>query len=398
MSPPTPASPITAAEITARVDALLPEIAERATETETARQVPADLVAKLRHAGCFRTGVPARFGGADWPLRDRLRMIEQVAAADGAVGWIVAIGSQAPNFLGYLPLASFARIYAQSPDVIVAGGNGPTGVAEPVDGGFRVTGQWAWASGCHTADWLYGACIVSKDGEPISATPTGPQDVRNTFFRPCDVTFHDTWHVVGMKGSGSCDISVRDLFVPTEMTANIRTEMPVGPDAAFLHSFSGLGGLILAAVGLGIAAGALQDVIALAKGGKQRLRSVLRSAEQPVFQYRLGAAEVQILAARDLLLAQADRIEAAAPSMPRGAALLIDPVAKQTSAAAMYAVQVLSSAIDTLYAIAGGTSVYERTPLQRRFRDMHALAQHMAYGDPIMTRYGAGLVGIEAGL
>lgn len=130
---------------------LVPAIAARGDEIERGRRLPPDLVAQLQDAGCFRTLVPRRFGGAELELADYTAVVRELASADGAVGWTVMIGSAAPAILGKLPAAAFADVYADGTDVVLASAFNPTGVATPVDGGFRVTGRWSFASGCQHA-------------------------------------------------------------------------------------------------------------------------------------------------------------------------------------------------------------------------------------------------------
>ena len=171
------------------VRALLPAIAARDDEIEQGRRLPLDLVAQLRDAGCFRTLVPRRFGGAGLELADHMTVVRELARADGSVGWTVMIGSAAPAILGKLPAPAFADVYAGGPDVVVAGAFNPTGVATPVDGGYRASGRWSFASGCQHADWFVAHCFVDDGRMP---------PIRMMVLPAADVEIIDTWRVSGL--------------------------------------------------------------------------------------------------------------------------------------------------------------------------------------------------------
>ena len=186
------------------VRALVPDITARAEEIEQARTLPRDLVDDLAAAGCFRALVPRSHGGDELPLADALAVIEELARADGSVGWTVMIGAAAPALLGHLPAATFDAVYASGPDVISAGTFNPAGTATPVDGGFRASGQWSFASGCRHAQWFLAHCIVDDGRMP---------PLRMMVLPAADVQIVDTWSTMGMRGTGSHDFTVDGKFV-----------------------------------------------------------------------------------------------------------------------------------------------------------------------------------------
>src|SRR4029453_4117507 len=143
------------------VRTLAPAIVARSEEIERGRRVPPDLVEDLTAAGCFGMLVPRSHGGAELDLAAEMRVIEELARADGSVGWTVMIGRSSPVFFGKLPRDTFDALYAAGPDVILAGTVNPTGLATPVDGGFRVTGQWSFASGCQHCHWFIAPCSLT---------------------------------------------------------------------------------------------------------------------------------------------------------------------------------------------------------------------------------------------
>src|SRR5580698_381086 len=202
------------------VRALLPEIRERAEEIEQARAVPRDLAEKLRTAGVFRQYVPRSHGGDEmWP-DEGLTVIEELARADASVAWVAAVGSEGPSFYAYLPPETYDKIYSAGPDVIHTGVINATGRARRDGDGYRFSGKWSFASGCANADYI---CVHGVlEGEPGAS---GPPATRLGCVPANQVEIVDVWHVSGLKGTGSNDVVVNDLFVPGDWTGNI-AELP----------------------------------------------------------------------------------------------------------------------------------------------------------------------------
>src|SRR5215813_15314650 len=198
--------------------ALAPRIRERATEIEAARQLPAELVREIASARLFRVALPEAEGGLGADILATLQVIEEVARADGSTGWCVAMGINT-----FRQSAQFApeirrKLFHSDSIGVSAGSANPRGRAVAVDGGYRVTGHWFFASGCMHSSLLHGACKVF-DGDTPRLRPNGDQDVRISYFCPkSDARIIDTWNVSGMRGTGSHDIEVNDLFVPEEHT------------------------------------------------------------------------------------------------------------------------------------------------------------------------------------
>lgn len=194
---------------------LVPAIAARSDEIEQGRRLPPDLVAQLRDAGCFRMLVPRRHGGDEAGLADHMAVVRELARADGAVGWTVMIGSSAPVILGGLPPTTLDAVYAAGPDVVLAGTFNPSGVATSVDGGFRASGRWSFATGCQHADWFIAHCVVDDGRMP---------PLRMMVLPAADVEILDTWSVSGRRGTGSHDFTVADAFIPAERTFSVFEE------------------------------------------------------------------------------------------------------------------------------------------------------------------------------
>ena len=365
------------------VAGLAPVIAARSDEIEGGRRVPTDLVAALTAAGCFRMLVPRSHGGAELDFPSEMRVIEELARADGSVGWTVMIGSLAPVLFGKLPRATFDALYAEGADVILAGTFNPTGIATPTDGGFRVTGQWSFASGCQHCHWFVAHCIVDDGRQP---------PIRMMVLPPNDVEIKDTWSVSGLCGTGSHDFVVNDAFVAAERSFVLWDEPCLDVPLLRIPELS-LSSLRIGAVAVGIAHGALAEVTALATG-KVPLFSGGTLASNPLFQHQLADADARLRAARTLLYADAQTAWATAVA---GAPFTPDHRAR-IRATATWVTRTAASVVDMAYTAAGGTSIYSSSPLQRCLRDIHALTQHFGVKLDTFTTAGAVLAGQEVDL
>ena len=279
----------TARNILDAVHELAPSIADRAAEIERARRLPADLLDDLKRTGCFRMLLPPSHGGLGVSMPDAMRVYEALSRADASVGWTVMIGSGAWIDLAGLPRATFDTLYADGPDVIIGGAFAPSGTAEPVDGGYRVSGRWAFASGCEHSAWLFGNCVEQVDGE---------HRLRMVVFAPAEVEIEDTWTVSGLCGTGSHHFAADAVLVPAERTFPTM-ESPPCLDNALLR-FPMPPALIspaIASAALGVAQGALADVVDLASG-KVPLLASAPLATNPLFQHQLATADTELRAAR----------------------------------------------------------------------------------------------------
>ena len=365
------------------VRTLSPAIVARSEEVEGGRRVPPDLVDGLAAAGCFRTLVPRSHGGTELALPEEMRVIEELSRADGSVGWTVMIGSTAPALLGKLPGETFDTIYAEGPDVILAGTVNPTGTATPVDGGFAVSGQWSFASGCQHCHWFIAHCIVDDGRQP---------PIRMMVLPPTDVEVKDTWSVSGLCGTGSHDFVVNDAFVPAERSFVLWNEPCLDIPLLRIPELS-LGSLRAGAVAVGIAHGALGDVTDLATG-KVPVFSDGTLASNPLFQNQLGDADARLRAARTLLYADAEEAWATAVA---GTPFTPDHRAR-IRATATWVTWTAVSVVDMAYTAGGGSSIHCSNPLQRRLRDIHALTQHFGVKLDTFTKAGAVLASQDVDL
>ncbi len=362
---------------------LLPAVAERASQVEAARRLPHDLLADLTAAGCFRMLLPPSHGGVGADLSTAMQVVEELASADGSVGWTVMIGAAAWIDLAGLPAPSLEALFADGPDVMIAGAFSPSGVAVPVEGGYRVSGRWGFASGSPHAEWLYGNCVEETGA-------AGPPRLRIALFTLGDAEVEDTWNVIGLRGTGSHHFRVDNVFVPAGRTWALMEDessvdapiVRIPPPAMFALNIS--------AAAIGIAKGALADIRALATG-KVPLLAGGPLAASPTFHRELATADAQLRAGRALVHECAKGAWATASARSE---FTLEQRARIRAAAA-WAVDTAAAVVTSAYRAGGGTSLFVDSPLQRRLRYIHALTQHFLVRPDVLTMAGAVLAGQE---
>lgn len=379
----------TAEDVLRAVQHLRPTIAARAAEIEAARRVPPDLLDDLVGAGCFRMLLPPTHGGVAADLPTAMRVLEALATADASVAWTAAIGAGSWLDLVGLPRASFDRIVGAAPEVIVAGVFRPAGTAVPVDGGYRVSGRWSFASGCEHATWIYGNCIEGAGGTEAD----GPPQMRIAVFSPSEVTIEDTWHVSGLRGTGSHHFRVDDVFVPVDRTLDPMGAPPSLDEPIIRAPLLTVLSLAVASIALGVGRAALDDIVALATG-KVPMLAADSLATNPLFQHELATADTELRAARALAYELAEATWETASS---GAEPTIGDRAIARAASA-WATSRAATIVDMAYRSGGGTTLYSDHPLQRRLRDVHALTQHFLVKADTLTAAGAVLAGHDPGV
>jgi alkylation response protein AidB-like acyl-CoA dehydrogenase len=345
--------------------ALAPRAAEAAAASERERRLDAGLVADLAAAGFFRLCVPQAVGGPAAHPAVLVEVVEALARGDAAAGWCTAILATTGLTAAYIPEDAARTVYAR-PDSIAGGVFAPRGRAVRVDGGVRVTGRWPFASGCEHCDWLLAGCVVDAGDGTLETLPNGMPDIRLMLAPAAEWTIHDTWHVSGLRATGSHDIELSDAFIPDAMGASVISDSPRHDEPLYAFPLFGLLALAIAGVSLGIGRGALDDLVALAgakvpTGGRRAL------AERGTVQAEVARAEASLRAARALLL---EAIDAAwgGVDVERRTGLRL---------ASTHAVETGAAVAETAYRLGGGSALYESSPLQRRFRDAHAATQHM---------------------
>lgn len=352
--------------------------AAHADETEAERRLAAPVVEALRGGGLFRLCVPAAYGGIEAHPSVLVDCIEAVAQGDGAAGWCLMIGATTGAAGAYLPRRGAEAIYADAA-TITGGVVAPNGRGTAVDGGVEVSGRWAWGSGSQHCSWL-GLGTITEDGHRLAFLPAG------------EVEVVDTWHSMGLRGTGSHDLVVDARVVPEHHLADI-----FGPpeirSALYAFPLLGLLAVGVAAVGLGVAAHALDDLLDLA-GAKTPSGTTRTLAERSATQGDVARADALVRAGRLLLH---DAIASAwAPAIGAG---VIPPVERAAlRQAATTATRWSAQAVDLVHGVAGGTAVQEQVgTIARCFRDVHTITQHVMVGAPTLDAVGRVLLGLDDG-
>jgi alkylation response protein AidB-like acyl-CoA dehydrogenase len=372
--PDTTLMPNPAERLLAHIRRLAPDITARAAEIEAGRQIPLDLVESLRSIGAFRMFVPQSHGGLELDLRAALEIMATLCKLDGSVGWNVATCNGGHLLASLLPRETYEQLYHNGPDLI-AGSNQPVGTAEAADSGWRVNGRSPFASGCQNAGWMFAICVMTEDGKPLLG-PAGEAEppIARGFFLPArDWQIEDTWYVAGLKGTGSHHIALRNKVVATANFFDFPSGVPclAGP---LYQDVRQLLPLIHGAVSVGMAEGALDELVELANSGRRQLRAPVPMRDSEIFQFELGRVAADVRAARAFLEVQgASHWRNALAGTLNSDALY----AQGTQTAAWIATTCVRVA-DACFALAGGAAVYESSPLQRRLRDLHTAAQHAA--------------------
>ncbi len=376
-----PASPVAAAR------SLAPRAAEHAAQGERERRLVPALVDALAHAGLFRLCVPAAVGGLEAPAGALVEAVEAVSQGDGAAGWCVAISATSGLVGGYLPEDSAREIYG-SADAICGGVFAPKGRATAQGEGFRVSGRWPFASGCEHCTWLMGGSIVEENGG-VRMLANGMPDVRLMLAPAGEFAIHDTWQVAGLRGTGSHDIELTEQLVGNEHSASVFGDPPLQPGPLYAFPLFGLLALAIAGVALGVARGALDELVELA-GGKTPTGSRRLLAERATVQSETAQAEARLRAARAFLY---DSVGDAWDSAVTRGEVSIEHRASLRLAAA-HAASTGADVVTTAFRLGGGSAIYERSPLQRRLRDAHVVTQHMLVAPATFELTGRLLLGV----
>jgi len=352
--------------------ALTDVAASAARDTERRRRLPGDLVAAMVDAGVYRLLVPEAVGGLEAHPAVLAEVVEALARGDGAAGWCAAIGATSGLVGGYLPEEAAREVYAD-PRTVSGGVFAPKGRAEPQGHyGFRVDGRWPFASGCQDCTWLMGGSVVDDDGE-LWRLPNGMPDVRLMLAPADQVVIHDTWDVMGLRGTGSHDIEFVGLYVAAEHSTSLFSDSPTAQGPLYAFPLFGLLAVAIGAVGLGIGRGALDDIAALA-AGKTPTGSRRTLAERPATQAEVARAEARLRSARALLFetigeAWSSAVDSGEVPVERRAALRMAATHAATTGAEVAA---------AAYELGGGSAVYEAGgALARRFRDANVATHHM---------------------
>jgi indole-3-acetate monooxygenase len=381
------------AECLERVRQLAPIIADHADESERDSQLAPATVNAFHDSGLFRIMLPARLGGCDLNLGEMHRVCEEVARVDGSAGWNFVICAGGPILGGFVAREAFEKIFSD-PRALIAGSLNPmTTTVIPDAGGFRFTGKATFASGSAQASWLITGGIVMRDGSPQFVEGSPIPLLRAGAFPISNAHILDTWKVSALRGTGSNDCAFENIFVPEAFTfewPEPRTTWRTGP---FTHIplMTQLGGGFTA-VALGIARHAIDTLkeLAVAKvptGSRSSLR------DRPVMQTQLAQAEGWLQAGRAYFYSADDEI------WRRGEAGAVFDLPARASARLAYvtAARLAAQAVDLVYDAAGITAIQTTCPIERCWRDAHAITQHVGLSTSRYETLGRVFLGLDPG-
>jgi len=364
------------------VASLAPLVAVHRAAFDRDRRLPDEVFDTLADAGLFRLWLPAALGGPALSPYEFMEVVEAVSALDGTLGWLVGNGGGMSRTGGYVPEPVAREWFAEKRAFIVSA-TGATGVARPCEGGYRVSGRWPFGSGAHHASLFMGLASVrdedGREGPPLCC-----------YLARAQVTIHDTWHVSGLRGTGSCDFSAEDVFVPTAHSHPFTQPPQMQPGVVYRLPALSIFPWTVAAVPLGIARGLIDAFVQVACR-KARAGTTLRDRE--TVQAAVGRAEALLGAGRAFLIDAMERLIAA---LDEGDENLVR-ARVHFRLACTHAGESGLRIADLLAAEAGTASILEAGTIERSIRDLQAAARHVAMSPSSFTTGGRHALGLDPG-
>ena len=373
---------------------LAPTLRDRAAETDALRRLPEENVADMRAAGLFRVIQPARCGGWQMDFHAHLDVVEEISAGCGASGWCLGVLQIHSWVAGLLSQQAQDDIYGADQDTLIGAVLNARGEAVRGGNGYRVSGFWPFGSGSEHSQWaILGARVLDEDGEVAD---------EGCFLIPTsEIEIKDDWRVVGLRGTGSCSLVVKNVDVPTHRFISFIDGRAGKTPGGHLHDgtlykapLAPSLAIALCGPAVGIAEGAINDFIGYVPG---RTNPQLRGAAQidsPLTHQTVAEAKAQVDAARMLLHRAADDIHEAAEN---GGEMPVEIRARIRMDSA-YAVRLCMEAGEAIFLASGGSGLAESNPVQRAWRDLHAINQHALLQLPTNAEiYGRTILGLDPG-
>jgi alkylation response protein AidB-like acyl-CoA dehydrogenase len=350
---------------------LAPRIRSAADEIEAKRELPRELFEALADAGLFHLALPRSLGGPEIDPPSYIQVIETLGQADASTAWAVNQGAIFATYAARMPRDLARAIWIETPRAVVANTPAPTATAVVVPGGYRVTGRQGFSTGCRHAAWVAAHAQVVDDGQP-RRLPDGNPDVRYLFVPVAEAQLLDTWHVRGMRGTGTHHFAVNDVFVP-----GWRTVLSVTPPLLESGPLYKIPRTLLfasgdAAAALGTARACLDTFLELA-GAKTPRAMAAPLREQSMIQNMVGHAEADLRSGRALLRETVRDVWASTSA--NGEITLDERAALRL--ATTHGIRLAVQVVDAVYNAAGATAIYESHILQRHFQDIHVISQHL---------------------
>lgn len=382
------------AAVATRARALIPQLRERAARTEELRQLPPETERDLHDAGLFRIVQPKRVGGGEFDYVALIDCAELLGKGDASVAWNFANLASHHWMLGMFDRRAQDLVWGKDPDVLIASSFiFPAGRAHKVDGGYRLRGSWPFSSGVASCEWNMLASVVSPDDEADGI------EYRIFLVHKNDYEITDTWNSVGLRGTGSNDVEVKDAFVPEEFTVAVgdlaggsTPGSAANPNALYALPVFSLFPYVLSGVALGNAQACLDDYVGVAR---QRASTYNRTklADLQSTQIKIAEASAKIDAAR--LIMRSNCIQAMADARHG----YIPDVAAKTRLRrdGAFSVNLCTEAVSLLFSASGARGLFTTGVLQRQFRDAHAINSHLAFNfDAAGSNYGRVALGLPS--
>ena len=347
-------------------------------ESEEAATLPLASVEALYDSGLLRLKLPHVLGGAEADPVTQLDVLEAVSRIDPAAGWCLMIGAASLGSLAaFLPEDAVDELFSGGNPPRVAGAFAPFGKAVPVEGGYRITGRWSFGSGVRHSQW------VSAGARVVTEEPGHPPQLR-CVMPTTSVKIHDNWQVMGLRGTGSCDFSVEELFIPANFAWDVSLTEPKRGGALYRLGRPGFVTNEHSAFALGVARRALDAFTDVAMSKSRGYNSVNPLADRPVIQRALGECDLRLRAARALNL---EILEAAWDSVCNGQTP--EPqLQAQMRGCATYTTDVAADVVSQAFRYGGGSALFNSSVLQQCLRDINAAAQHQMVSDTAYENHG----------
>jgi indole-3-acetate monooxygenase len=373
-----------------RAQAIGPLIRELRGSIDRDREVPSAIVEQMVSAGFYGLYVPKALSGLEVDPMTFTRVLTEIARADASPAWLLMNGGLWGCLAGRLPNAG-ARAIFDGGKTVCAGSLNPTGKARAVPGGFQVSGRWLIGSGIAHAQWLVVNCMVF-DGDEARKTSAGAPEMRIAFVPKGECAVHDTWHVGGLRGTGSHDFTIANAFVPDDRVIEGFGAKATYPGPLYACPFPALFAAGVAAVPLGIARGAIDALIELA--------ATKRSGGPPVLMRERANVQIAIGSAEALLRSAQAYLHEALSDVWQAMLHLQEPTMQQRTHVRLASCHAATSAVqatDLMFRNGGATSFFESCPLERAHRDVHVAAQHIGLSPEFIEVGGRVLLGLPPG-
>ena len=355
-------------------------------QSEEGRRLAPRVVEGLTAGGLFRLAVPASLGGPETQPAVALQIYEELAWADASVAWIVWNNQLVGLASRYSSQAVRTEIFSDDREIF-ANSTRPSGRAVVVDGGFNVSGRWSLVSGCELADWIPVMCVVQQADQPRTLADGGPE-TRMVYLPRGSFRILDTWHVGGLRGTGSHDIVADDVLVPVERTFSFsdsaQDDRPLSRMPFFATVCAGC-----AALCLGIAQAARDTLLELASS-KVQVDPVPATRDRPWVQTLVASSGAKLAAARLLLYSALGEVWAACTRK----VTVTDTQRAQLWESGHHAAHVSREVVRSMYDLAGASALYVECPLERAHRDIHAVMQHIVFAPFWMEAAGQVRLGL----